>query len=105
MSPHTVRAQTLNSMLQNRLYFGEVASKDFGVSRRGDFEALISEDVFHAAQSALTGRSSPRKQVDPDFPLRGFVNCETCQRPLTASRSKGALAITLTTIASGHAGR
>lgn len=76
-------------MLKNRLYLGEVASADFGVSRRGDFEPLISEDVFYAAQSALTGRSAPRKPVDPDFPLRGFVHCETCRRRLTASRSKG----------------
>ena len=84
-----ISPQTLSSMLQNRLYVGEVASADFGVSRRGDFEPLIPEATFYAAQSVLTGRSSPRKQIDPDFPLRGFVRCERCQRPLTASRSKG----------------
>lgn len=86
---YPVSPQTLSSMLQNRLYIGEVASEDFGVSRRGDFDPLIEEATFYAAQSALTGRSSPRRQIDPDFPLRGFVRCETCQRPLTASRSKG----------------
>ena len=33
--------------------------------------------------------AGPRQRNHPDFPLRGFVRCETCGRPLTGSWSKG----------------
>ena len=33
--------------------------------------------------------AGPRPRNHPDFPLRGFVRCETCGRPLTGSWSKG----------------
>ena len=33
--------------------------------------------------------SGPRPRNHPDFPLRGFVRCEACDRPLTGSWSKG----------------
>jgi Recombinase zinc beta ribbon domain len=43
-------------------------------------------------QAVLDGRvvvAGPRPRHHPDFPLRGFVRCETCGRPLTGSWSKG----------------
>src|SRR4029450_9195356 len=33
--------------------------------------------------------SGPRQRNRPDFPLRGFVRCDVCGRPLTGSWSKG----------------
>jgi hypothetical protein len=33
--------------------------------------------------------AGPRQRNHPDFPLRGFVRCEICGRPLTGSWSKG----------------
>ncbi len=33
--------------------------------------------------------TAPKQRNDPDFPLRGYVRCETCGKPLTASWSKG----------------
>src|SRR5437899_2339940 len=65
---------------------------DFNVSRRGDFEALVTERVFFRVQAILDGRyevTAPRQRNDPDFPLRGYIRCETCGKPLTASWSKG----------------
>ena len=43
-------------------------------------------------QAILSGRvpsTAPRKRAHPDFPLRGFVRCESCGRGLTGSWSKG----------------
>ena len=65
---------------------------DFGISRRGDFEPLITERIFFRVQAILDGRyevTGPKQRNDPDFPLRGYVRCETCGKPLTASWSKG----------------
>jgi site-specific DNA recombinase len=55
-------------------------------------EPLISEDLFYRVQSILSGRvmsTAPRQRAHPDFPLRGFVRCESCGRGLTGSWSKG----------------
>ena len=84
--------QTFGNMLRNRIYIGQVESPDCGVSARGDFEPLIDEATFYRAQAVLDGRvqvAAPRQRNHPDFPLRGFVRCETCGRPLTGSWSKG----------------
>lgn len=84
--------QTVAQMFRNRIYVGEVRSADGSIVRRGDFEPLIDEATFYAVQAVLDGRvvvAGPRRRNHPDFPLRNFVRCETCQRPLTGSWSKG----------------
>jgi DNA invertase Pin-like site-specific DNA recombinase len=84
--------QTFGDMLRNRIYIGQVESPDCGVSAHGDFEPLIDEATFYRAQAVLDGRvpvAAPRQRNHPDFPLRGFVRCESCGRPLTGSWSKG----------------
>ena len=87
-----VPSQTFDAMLRNRVYIGQVDVPDFNVSKRGDFEPLITERIFFRVQAILDGRyevTGPRQRNDPDFPLRGYVRCETCGKPLTASWSKG----------------
>ena len=79
-------------MLRNRVYIAQVDVPDYGVSTRGDFEPLVSEKVFYRVQAILDGRleiTAPRQRNDLDFPLRGYVRCEACGKPLTASWSKG----------------
>jgi site-specific DNA recombinase len=84
--------QSFGQMLRCTLYIGVINSPQYGVSTRGNFEALVSEQTFYRAQAVSEGRvqrSAPRVRNHPDFPLRGFVHCETCGRPLTGSWSKG----------------
>jgi site-specific DNA recombinase len=80
-------------LLRNQLYAGIVDVPKYGVrSKRGDFEPLISEDLFYRVQAVLSGRvpsTTPQQRAHPDFPLRAFVRCETCGRGLTGSWSKG----------------
>jgi site-specific DNA recombinase len=87
-----VSPQSFGQMLRCTVYIGHIESPEFGVSTRGDFEPLISEQTFYRAQAVSEGRahvSAPRERNHPDFPLRGFVRCEACGRPLTGSWSKG----------------
>jgi site-specific DNA recombinase len=87
-----VSSQTFDGMLRNRVYIGQVEVADYGVATRGDFEPLVSEKVFYRVQAILDGRfeiTAPRQRNAPDFPLRGYVRCEACGKPLTASWSKG----------------
>jgi hypothetical protein len=53
---------------------------------------------LYRAQAVLSGRIpgiAPRKRAHPDFPLRGFVRCDSCGRGLTGSWSKGRSAVTV----------
>ena len=87
-----VPSQTFDAMLRNHVYIGRIDVPDFNISTRGDFEPLVSEKIFYRVQAILDGRfevTATRQRNDPDFPLRGYVHCEVCGRPLTASWSKG----------------
>src|SRR5438876_229496 len=52
----TLNPQSFGRMLMNRLYAGFVEVPEFGVSRRGDFDPLVSEDTFHRVQAISQGR-------------------------------------------------
>ncbi len=87
-----VPPQTFDGMLRNKVYVGWIEVPDYGVSTRGDFESLVTDKVFYRVQAILDGRlemTAPRQRNDPDFPLRGYVRCAVCGKPLTASWSKG----------------
>ena len=96
-------SQAIGVLLRNQLYAGIVDVPEYGVrAKRGDFEPLISEDLFYRAQAVLCGRvpsTTPQQRAHPDFPLRAFVRCESCGRGLTGSWSKGRSEITPTTTA------
>ncbi len=86
-------SQAIGVLLRNQLYAGIVDVTEYGVrGKRGDFEPLISEDLFYRVQAVLSGRlpsTTPQQRAHPDFPLRAFVRCESCGRRLTGSWSKG----------------
>jgi site-specific DNA recombinase len=87
-----ISPQSFGQMMRNPIYVGKVESPDYGVSTRADFDPLVDEATFYRAQAVLDGRvvvAGPRQRNHPDFPLRGFVHCERCGRPLTGSWSKG----------------
>ena len=82
--------QLFDAMLKKPIYAGRV--EYMGVSSRGDFEPIVSEDLFDRVQRQLTrkGRGSTlREKDDPDFPLKRFTKCGRCGRSLTGSRSTG----------------
>jgi hypothetical protein len=99
---------TFGQMMRNPIYIGKVESPDYRVSVQGDFEPVVDEATFYRAQAVLDGRvvvAGPRQRNHPDFPLRGFVRCDMCGRPLTGSWSKAAMATTRTTTVSVSADR
>jgi site-specific DNA recombinase len=79
-------------MLAKPVYAGLIESPKFRVACRGDFEPIVSEELFYRVQAVLTGRTpvvTTRQRNRPDFPLRNFVRCATCNKPLTGSWSRG----------------
>src|SRR5690606_12297548 len=51
----------------------------------------ISLETFEKIQARLKGtaKALARKDINADFPLRGFILCGDCNRPLTACWSQG----------------
>lgn len=87
-----VRQERVRTMLKNCVYAGYVEAPSWGVSRRpGHHEPLISHDTFARIQERIEGigRAPHRKNLNADFPLRGFVECADCGTPLTACWSTG----------------
>jgi site-specific DNA recombinase len=85
-------SQAFGTMLENPLYIGTVDVPDYGVRwKRGDFEPLVSEDVFYRVQVVLAGRvqpMSPRQRNRPEFRFERSAHCSVCARGLTGSWSK-----------------
>jgi site-specific DNA recombinase len=87
-----VSSQTFCAMLQNPRYAGRLTVRQWGVTATGSFEPIVSESVFERVQLILAERRHHGKTYSlshPDFPLRHFVRCASCDQPLTASWSKG----------------
>ena len=63
--------------------------------RKGQHEGLISLTTFDHIQERLKGnaKAPARKDINADFPLRGFVLCNDCGKPLTACWSKGKMGV------------
>ena len=87
-----VPKQTFNQLLRKPVYNGWLQVDGWGERVRGDFEPLVTQRVFDTVQALLRGKRgslTPRLRSHPDFPLRHFVKCGCCGKPLTGSWSKG----------------
>ena len=84
--------QSFGKMLSNQLYRGRMMVPTWKFDGPGDFEAIVSPELFESVQAVLCG-NAPSKQSrhldHPDFPLRRVVLCGRCGSPLTASWSRG----------------
>ncbi|MFL6436609.1 MAG: recombinase family protein [Terriglobales bacterium] len=84
--------QSFGQMLGKPIYAGRIEVRDWGAKHRANFPQLVSDDTFDAVQLLLRGKRPslrPRSRNHPDFPLRHFVRCGACDRPLTAAHCKG----------------
>ena len=84
---------TVRSFIENPFYAGYIEHKEREVSRRkGHHEPLISLEIFERNQVRLNKKSNTkrvRRDINPLFPLRGCVNCELCNKKITAAPSRG----------------
>ncbi|MBZ9650170.1 recombinase family protein [Sphingobium sp. 3R8] len=79
-------------ILTQPLYAGYLEVPRWNLSlRKAQHEALISLETFDLIQDRLAGkaRAPSRKDINADFPMRGFVACGDCHHPMTATWSKG----------------
>jgi site-specific DNA recombinase len=84
--------QRVAELLRQSVYAGYVEAPNWDVSLRpGRHEPLITFETFRKIEKRLEeGAKAPaRKDLNKDFPLRGFVTCGDCSAPLTSCWSKG----------------
>lgn len=82
-----IRPTYVTDLLRRSLYAGLITVPKWGIENHpGKHEPLISYQTFARVQKVLDGRAlaPARKDLNLDFPLRGFVNCSCCDRPLTS---------------------
>lgn len=85
-----VHASKVKEILQRPVYAGYVEAPDWGVSlRKGHHEPLIPYSTYERIQGLLSGNAyaPARKDINEDFPLRGFVLCDDCGKPMTDRKS------------------
>lgn len=74
-------------MLGNPFYAGWILSG--GDRYQGAHTPLIEESLFQEVQDRLNSKSVPPVSQNEDFPLRRFVKCAVCGKPITAGWAKG----------------
>jgi DNA invertase Pin-like site-specific DNA recombinase len=82
----------VTEVLTQPLYAGFLEAPRWDVSlRKAQHAGLISFQTFQRIQERLRGgaRVPAREDIQADFPLRGFVCCADCDKPLTGSWSRG----------------
>jgi site-specific DNA recombinase len=85
-----VHNQRVTELLTRSVYAGYVEAPNWEVGfRSGHHEPLISLETFRKIKNRLNGKVPARKNINMDFPLRGFVTCGHCGTPLTACWSTG----------------
>ncbi|MBA3723945.1 MAG: recombinase family protein [Candidatus Levybacteria bacterium] len=83
---------SVQEILKNPLYAGHIEYMEWDQPlMKAQHEGFISFETFNLVQERLLGRSKPWKRRDysSDFPLRPFVLCSACERPMTASWNRG----------------
>lgn len=73
--------------MTNPIYKCEIFVKGWGLSVKGDFPALVTEETFDRVQAILEARAPAYHAHSTDrdeYPLRGLLLCPACGKPLTA---------------------
>lgn len=87
-----VTHQQVHDILTNAQYAGFLNMPRWGLRMvPAKHEPLVSFATFQTVQERLKGTAyaPARKDISEDFPLRGFITCACCGKPLTACWSKG----------------
>jgi DNA invertase Pin-like site-specific DNA recombinase len=86
-----IRNQRITDLLTQPLYAGYLEALKWNIDlRKAKHAPLIDLSTFERIQERLKegARAPARKDINEDFPLRGFITCGDCNKPLTACWSK-----------------
>jgi site-specific DNA recombinase len=83
--------QVLFSLFTNPYYAGRLVDPWDAREYDGKHLPMVTKEEFARVQEVIAqrDRSTAHHKDRDDFPLRGFVKCESCLRPLTGAYSRG----------------
>lgn len=87
-----VHIERISEIFSRPVYAGHITIEDWGLRLvPGKHKQLVSLATWQAVQDRRSGtaKAPARADISEDFPLRGFVSCGCCGRPLTACWSRG----------------
>ena len=87
-----ISKQFLAKILRNPIYAGWISYKPLGERYRGDCESLVTQELFDQVQRRLSGNPTTgvgRRRAQQEFPLRRFVRCVRCGKPVTGGWARG----------------
>ena len=86
-----VPKQSLDKMFLDPFYAGIIRDPWSGEEHIGRHIPLVSRDIFAKVQLVIDkrNRSIRHQSTRPDFPLRMFARCRTCEHYVTGSLSRG----------------
>ena len=91
-----IQKTSIGRTLRNPLYYGGIRLKAFKDEPeqivKGLHEPIVSKALFDKVQKVIdpnNQHSLKHKKVNPNFPLKDFLQCPACGRKLLASFSKG----------------
>ncbi len=87
----TLARQSVYQLFTNPFYAGVLVDPWTGDEYEGKHTPMVTRAEFASVQimMAARGRSEPHRKDNPEFPLRGLVRCETCERCFTGAVSRG----------------
>lgn len=88
-----MQIQAISKMLRNPIYAGlEMSKHTEGQLIPSKFKGIITPATFHRNQELLRSNKNTAatcKKNNPEFPLRRFMLCSECNKPLTGSAPIG----------------
>jgi site-specific DNA recombinase len=87
-----IHYQRVHNLLNQVLYTGYINLPGWGIHfQPGKHEPIISFETWQKIQERLKtkAKAPTRKDINIDFPLRGFVTCGSCNQPMTSCWSRG----------------
>lgn len=88
----TISLSGTQRVLTNILYAGWIDYKPWNVPlQKGKHKGFVTKETYDAVQKKLFSKSKAtlRSDYNEDFPLRGFIICPDCKRPMTAAWHSG----------------
>lgn len=101
---YKIHTSLAHRMLKNILYSWDIEYKAIKKDKHGIIvkirdisrrkwrhEGIITPDIYDAIQEKLSGKrpyTHEIKTVNEEYPLRGFIVCECCWKPLTTGKSR-----------------
>ncbi len=88
-----VPQQRVTDILTRPVYAGYITHANWNLNLLpARHEPLVTLEIWQRVQQRRSGtaKAPTRKNINVDFPLRGFVLCGDCEKPLTACWSTGA---------------